>query len=90
MGHHNNLKGGVSLEGVVNVLDSSGDTTLEWSAEQDNKLDPDYVKGEFDRLIAEGHLAFNTDTVTHESEQIKTFDPKVHHWVTVAPLFVGG
>lgn len=82
------------MRGKLNILDQSGDTVLEWSTEKadqdDGALDPEYVKTEFDRLVSEGHLMFNTDEETGESEQIKRFDPKVHTWVTASPQFVGG
>lgn len=82
------------MKGEMRVLDSSGHSTLTWDTEvSDGPLDPEVVEAEFNRLVAEGHLAFatvETDAGAKENVQIRTFDPAEHQQVTMVPQFVGG
>lgn len=83
----------VGLRGAIHILDRTGHSTVEWSTEDDTKLDPQYVEKEFQRLVDGGHLAFaevETSPGKKENVQIKQFDPEQHEKVTMVPPFVGG
>lgn len=80
------------MRGVLRVLNRTGDTVLEWDTEDATKLDPGFVRSEFDRLVSQGHMAFQDTSSGGQStaEQIKSFDPAVHDRVVMSPQFVGG
>jgi hypothetical protein len=85
------------MQGIMNVLDRTGHTEYAWAEGAtstevgDGPLDPAFVAAEFDRLRAEGHLAF----VQQGKENIQLlrdepFDPLTHERVTMVPAFQGG
>lgn len=86
------------MKGTMRVLNRTGDSVLEWDTEvkntdpQNGPLDSEYVKAEFDRLVGQGHLAFQVDEKggQRKGEQIKKFDPEQHKEVILTPGFVGG
>lgn len=54
----------------LRVMDHTGDSVLEWTKDKDEQE----VRLEFDRLVAEGHLAYRINS-PGDAEVIRSFDP---------------
>lgn len=72
--------------GVLRILDSSGDTTLEWDPAIEETVRAAEVR--FERLLAERKLAFArpTDAPGTEAEQVRSFDPEAAEIILVRPI----
>jgi hypothetical protein len=65
---------------VMNVMDSSGHTTVTWNPEDEASIQD--ARREFDRLVREGFAAFRMDVVSEngvvveeKGERIRAFEP---------------
>jgi len=71
---------------VMRILDSTGDTALEWDLRKKGSVEA--VKQTFDQIIKEGYMAVRIDSPT-EGEVIRKFDPTAKEIIVTAPM-VGG
>lgn len=64
-------------------MDATGHTAIKWGDR--TAITPEEAEREFNRLVQEGHLAYNAET----REQTRSFDPSVREYV-FTPGFAGG
>lgn len=74
-------------DGVIMVLDGSGDSRFMWS--KDNPDEIDAAKKTFKRLKDKGYDAFKVKSDGSKAEKINDFDPTAEKLI-MAPRMVGG
>lgn len=74
-------------DGVIMVLDGSGDSRFMWS--KDNPDEIDAAKKTFKRLKDKGYLAYKVKSDGSRGEVIREFDPTAEK-IIMAPQLVGG
>lgn len=73
---------------TLRILDSSGDTKLEWSPTDTASVEE--VRRRFDELIDNGYYAYAFATPdTERPTMTRSFNPDAHEIIT-APRLVGG
>lgn len=71
---------------TLSITDHTGDTRLEWSAEDDAEVA--IAKAAFDAAKEKGHLAY-TETADGTREIMRTFDASAEK-IVMTPQLVGG
>ena len=69
------------------VLDSTGDTRLQWN--QTNHDEVDAARKRFNELTKKGYAAFKANRSGSQGEQIDAFDPTAERCILIPPM-VGG
>jgi hypothetical protein len=71
--------------GLLRILDSTGDTTIEWSALDDTVKE---AEATLTKLLASRHLAFArpAGAPADEAVQVKAFVPEAEEIIVVRPL----
>lgn len=72
---------------TLRVLNRKGDVATVWRPEV--VAETMIAKAEFDRLVAEGHLMFETPAPGKTPEQVREFNPNAFE-IVATPRFVGG
>lgn len=75
------------MTGMLEVLDHTGDTKLEWNPRVQAEVD--VARGMFDGLKAKGYLAYKLDRNGEKGEVIRTFDPDAER-IVMNPQMQGG
>lgn len=75
------------VDGVIMVLDGSGDSRFMWS--KDNPDEISAAKKTFKRLKEKGYLAYTVRANGDKGEVIQEFDPTAEK-IIMAPQLVGG
>lgn len=73
--------------GELAILDSSGDTRLQW--DPGNSSEVKHARDQFDSFRKKGYAAFKVSKSGGQGEQIDSFDPNVQRLILIPPM-VGG
>ena len=75
------------MSGVLEVLDHTGDTKIEWNPRVQAEVD--VAKSTFDSLKAKGYLAYKLDRNGERGEVIRSFDAQAER-IVMNPQMQGG
>lgn len=77
----------VAVKSIMNILDHSGHSNLEWDA--NNEIEVANMKKKFKEMLAKGYNAFKIDPKTKKSEKITEFNPIYEEILMTGPARKG-